>query len=160
VFVTLQNVFAFDLDIQDLSLLTSGAPFITTPLPLILPASSVQTVRVTGIAPNAGSLEIRGVNVRLVDGSTAEFLLPVVDSAEQKRDSKRRSRLLAETAKTKRQGLQARKSVQYPTGEAPKSSNAPSHRWLQCQVVEEQPLLWIKRTSLTHGTVMLYNGET
>lgn len=31
--------------------------------------------------------------------------------------------------------------------------------WLECMVVEEQPLLWIKKTSLTHGTVMLYNGE-
>jgi hypothetical protein len=30
---------------------------------------------------------------------------------------------------------------------------------LECKVVPEQPLLRIRRTSLTHGAVMLYNGE-
>lgn len=166
VFVTLQNVFAFDLEIQDLSLLwvvpqrsdtddrTTGAPFVTSPLPLILPALSVQTVRVTGHAPNAGSLQIRGVNVPLMDGSSAEFLIPVIDSAEQKRDSKHRSRLQAEVMKTKRQGLEARQSAIVP------ETTSDNHRWLECTVVEEQPLLWIKKTTLSHGTIMLYNGET
>jgi hypothetical protein len=32
-------------------------------------------------------------------------------------------------------------------------------KWLECQVVPEQPLLWVKKSSLTHGTVMLYDGE-
>ena len=32
-------------------------------------------------------------------------------------------------------------------------------QWLECRVVEEQPLLWVKKSSLTHGTVMLYDGE-
>lgn len=36
----------------------------------------------------------------------------------------------------------------------------PKEKWLECKVVEEQPVVWIKKTSLTHGTVMLYNGET
>lgn len=33
-------------------------------------------------------------------------------------------------------------------------------RWLECKVVRELPLLWVKKTNLAHGTVMLYNGET
>jgi hypothetical protein len=33
-------------------------------------------------------------------------------------------------------------------------------KWLECDVVEAQPVVWIKKTSLTHGTVMLYDGET
>lgn len=163
VFVTLQNVFGFDLEVQNLSLLTAGAPFITDPLPLILPASSVQTVRVTGLAPNSGSLEIRGVSVRLMDGSAAEFLLPVVDGAGARRDSKQRSRVQAEAAKTKQSGLEARKSLLLPPSDGglpPLPVKEEEHRWLECNVVEEQPLLWIKKTSLSHGTVMLFNGET
>lgn len=35
-----------------------------------------------------------------------------------------------------------------------------AERWLECSVVEAQPVVWIKKTSLTHGTVMLYDGET
>lgn len=161
VFVTLQNVFAFDLEVQNLSLLTAGAPFITNPLPLILPASSVQTVRVTGMAPNAGSLEIRGVGIRLMDGSSAEFLLPVVDGAGARRDSKHRSRLQAEAAKTKQCGLDARKSLLFTHDEngLPPLPAKEEHRWLQCNVVKEQPLLWIRKTSLSHGTVMLFDGE-
>ena len=117
----------------------------------------MQTVRVSGHAPAAGSLQIRGVNVRLMDGSSAEFLLPVIDSVEQKRDSKRRSRVQAEVMKTKRQGLSARQSM-IVTEEIKDAKD--THRWLECTVVEEQPLLWIKKTSLSHGTIMLYNGET
>ncbi|TXT13431.1 hypothetical protein VHUM_00798 [Vanrija humicola] len=160
VYVTLQNVFSFDLEIQDISLLTDGVPFVTTPLPIMLPSSSVQTVRVTGMAPSAGPLQIKGVNVRLMDGSSAEILLPVADAAGSKRDSKRRSHILADAARTKRQGLEARNSLLLSADGLPAlPTQQDEHKWLECQIVEEQPLLWIKQTSLTHGTVMLYNGE-
>ena len=45
--------------------------------------------------------------------------------------------------------------------EAIPDSKSPEkgRKWLECLVVEEQPLLWIKQSSLTHGTVMLYHGE-
>jgi hypothetical protein len=32
-------------------------------------------------------------------------------------------------------------------------------RFLECRVVEEQPLLRVRRSSVTHGALMLYNGE-
>ncbi|BEJ13843.1 hypothetical protein CspHIS471_0310170 [Cutaneotrichosporon sp. HIS471] len=158
VFVTLRNPLAVDLEIQDLSLLTSGSPFVTNPLPLVLPALSVQTVRVTGNAPVPGALQVRGVNIRLADGSSAEFLVPIVDVSGQKSGSKRRSAVLADLAKVKRQGLEARRSVTLGTDAIPVSED--DRQWLECTVVEEQPLLWIKKTSLNHGTVMLYDGET
>jgi hypothetical protein len=115
----------------------------------------VQTVRVSGHAPNAGSLQIRGVNIHLMDGSSSEFLLPVIDSAEQKRDAKRRSRAQTESLKTKRKGLEARQSIVVS-----EDKTEDKHHWLECNVVDQQPSLWIKKTSLSHGTVMLYNGET
>ncbi|CAK9780718.1 unnamed protein product [Cutaneotrichosporon oleaginosum] len=160
VFVTLRNPFAFDLEIQDLSLLTTGSPFMTNPLPLILPSSSVQTVRITGIAPAPGALQIRGVNIRLADGASAEFLVPVAEASGKNSDSKRRSAALVDLAKVKRQGLEARKSVVPGADVPPALPVLDDRRWLECNVVEDQPLLWIKNTSLNHGTVMLYDGET
>jgi trafficking protein particle complex subunit 9 len=37
--------------------------------------------------------------------------------------------------------------------------NTKPLRFLHCNVVGEQPLLRIRRTSLTHAAVMLYDGE-
>lgn len=33
-------------------------------------------------------------------------------------------------------------------------------RFLECTVVPEMPMLWMRSTSLTHGALMLYDGET
>jgi trafficking protein particle complex subunit 9 len=33
-------------------------------------------------------------------------------------------------------------------------------RFVECKAVPEQPLLRIRRTSLTHGAVMMYDGES
>lgn len=128
----------------------------------MLPATSVQTIRVTGVAPTSGFLEIKGVHVRLMDGSEAEFLLPVSSNAEATRNNKRRSQLRADLGKTKRQGLEARRSVVIPSEflhSLPPATTEDETKWLECSVVESQPLLWIKKTSLSHGSVMLYDGE-
>ncbi|OCF62347.1 hypothetical protein L486_02015 [Kwoniella mangroviensis CBS 10435] len=167
VFVTVRNPFTFDLEIQDLSILTSGVPFITSPLPLTLPSNSVQTVRVTGQSPIFGSMSIKGVSIRLNDGSSSEFLIPIIDGKAKSKLDKRKSKIKSDLSKVKRSGLDARfKSIE--TSKTP-HAHAHSHgledgavdkKWLECKVVPELPLAWIKKTSLTHGTVMLYNGET
>lgn len=133
---------------------TSEITFTTSPTPLTLPPNSIQTVRVTGIAPEPGTLQLRGVSFRLFEGSTSESLLPVLGEKDKQQKDKRRSRLSSEMSKIKCTGLDARFS-QYT-----EASDEVSETWLECTVVEEQPLLWIRKTSLTHGTVMLYNGET
>ncbi|WVR06234.1 hypothetical protein IAU60_003264 [Kwoniella sp. DSM 27419] len=163
IFVTLRNPFAFELEIQDLSILTSGAPFITSPLPLTLPAVSVQTIRVTGHSPVPGRLQIKGVSIRLPDGSSAEIYVPLIDTAEQQKRDRRKSRLDVDTGKVKRYGMEARFAAldKATKGDVDEPGGSDSgDKWLECQVVEELPLAWIKRTSLTHGTVMLYNGES
>ena len=162
VFVTVKNPFLFDLDIADLSILSSGVALITSPLPLTLPAQSVQTVRVTGVVNEPGTMHIRGIALRLHDGSHTDILLPMIDDAERNKRDKRRSRMSAELGKTKRHGLEARHSL-LPDGtmatRGRKQSVSAPARWLECRVIEEQPVLWIRSTPLTHGTVMLYHGE-
>ncbi|OCF43922.1 hypothetical protein I317_02192 [Kwoniella heveanensis CBS 569] len=161
VFVTVRNPFTFDLEIQDLSILTSGVPFITSPLPLTLPGSSIQTVRVTGHSPTPGSMQIKGISIRLNDGASTEILIPIMDVSEKQKRDKRKSRIQTDLGKVKRQGLDARfailEKVKENDGEAEVFEGA---KWIECKVVDELPLAWIKRTTLTHGTVMLYHGET
>lgn len=135
---------------------TVGVPFITNPLPISLPPNSVQTVRITGVAPTAGAMQIRGVTLRLPDGSSNEFLLPLLSDREKQAREKRKSRLAVDLSKSKRQGMDARWSAIIAS--APELDEAPQ-KWLECKIVEEQPLVWIKKSSLTHGTVMLFNGE-
>lgn len=96
-----------------------------------------------------------------MDGSEAEFLLPVSEGVDATRDSKQRSQIRADAGKTKRQGLEARHSVVIPSEflHSMPLAERDDCKWLECTVIESQPLLWIKKTSLSHGTVMLYDGE-
>jgi hypothetical protein len=144
----------------------SGAALITSPLPLIIPAGSVQTVRVSAVAPSFGTLQIRGVALRLHDGSSTEVLLPIIDEAAKNKRDKRRSQLQIDTGKIKATGLDARSPIHVnakrnSTLQAGKAGGEvdEQEKWLECEVVDEQPLVWIKKTNLTHGTVMLYHGE-
>lgn len=117
----------------------------------------MQTVRVTAIASTPGTLQIKGVALRLHDGSRTEVLLPVVDDSDKRKHDKRRSRLSIEIGKVKHSGIDARLSMQGVNPD--RVEMEPEGKWLECVIIEEQPLVWIKKTSLTHGTVMLYHGE-
>ncbi|WVQ72946.1 hypothetical protein IAR50_002508 [Cryptococcus sp. DSM 104548] len=156
VFVTLRNPFAFNLEINELSIITSGVPFNTSSVPITIPALSVHTIRLSGIAPSAGLLRIQGVFVRLVDGSSTEVLLPVIDDKDRERRQKRHSRLTRESQKVKRTGMGARLSIGNRTSFMEVEGQ---EKYLECTVVEELPLAWVKSTSLIHGMMMLYDGE-
>ena len=116
-------------------------------------ALSVRTVRIAAIASSPGAVSIKGINLRLPDGSRTEILLPVIDEGEKMKRDKRKSRLSMEISKTKRSGVDARHRLLEEELEV-------EGKYLECEVIEEQPLVWIKKSSLTHGTVMLYHGET
>ena len=111
--------------------------------------------------------------------------MPMVDTKARERREKRKSRMLSEVGKMKRSGLEARLSrldlaspgeeegskrsstqsysgradTTAVSGEAERYRLVEGEKWLECRVVPEQPLLWVKKSSLTHGTVMLYDGE-
>lgn len=143
---------------------TTGVSFVTNPHPIALAPGGFQTVRLSGVATTSGSLEIRGVRLRLQDGSTTDVLLPNISEKERSKRDKRRSRVIADAAKSKRQGMEARWSMtSHGSGQGDldrRASISSATKWLECKVVEEQPVVWIKKTSLTHGTIMLYDGET
>ncbi|GAA6044610.1 hypothetical protein JCM8097_006453 [Rhodosporidiobolus ruineniae] len=159
VFVTLQNPFLFELELQSIELSTSGVPFACDPLATVLPPGSFHTIRLTGTPREPGTLVIRGCHIRLAGCTSREFILPVWDSADE---AKQHKAVLLDTSREriKASGLDA-----VPSNKAGVSSvdsdNAldASSKFLECVVVPEQPLLWMRSTSLTHGALMLYDGE-
>jgi hypothetical protein len=94
--------------------------------------------------------------------------MPVVDEKARVRKEKRRSRVAGAGGKMKRIGTAAKYEARTAgvgedgakEGEEGEGTLEDGERWLECQVVRELPLLWVKRSSLSHATVMMYNGET
>ena len=153
---------AFEVNLILIVLSTSGVAIQSSPMALVVPANSYHPVTITALALEAGTLDIRGCVVQAPGGAPREFLLPVSTDEEETKQARRRSAVECETGRSKRAGLDSRpweKSGKRASTTAPPSSSGPSMRFLQCQVVLEQPLLRIRRTSLTHGAVMMYNGE-
>ncbi|GAA5896374.1 hypothetical protein JCM6882_000998 [Rhodosporidiobolus microsporus] len=159
VFVTLQNPFLFELEIQSIELSTTGVPFACDPLSTVIPPGSFHTVRLTGTAREPGTLTIRGCNIRLAGCTVREFVLPIWDSAEE---AKQQKAALLDTSREriKAIGLDAAStSKRGVVSIASDKALEESAKFLECVVVPEQPLLWMRSTSLTHGALMLYDGE-
>ncbi|KAI8998543.1 TRAPP II complex [Trametes punicea] len=160
--VTLQNPYVFDLDLQNLQLSTSGVPFNSKAFPVVVPANSYHPVTISGRALEPGTLVIRGCIVQAPGGIAREFVLPLATEEEEERRTRRRSAIECEIGRSKHAGLDSRpweklsKRISTQAGTAAAKKRI---RFLECKVVPEQPLLRIRRTSLTHGAVMLYNGE-
>jgi trafficking protein particle complex subunit 9 len=126
---------------------------------VVLPASSFHAVSIIGKPLGTGDLVIRGCTVQAPGGMSREFVLPLSTDEEDDRLSRRRSAMDCEIGRSKYSGLDSRpweRAVQRTSASIIKQK---SFRFLECKVVPEQPLLRIRRTSLTHGAVMLYNGE-
>ncbi|KAF9052654.1 TRAPP II complex [Panaeolus papilionaceus] len=155
---TLQNPYIFDLELQEILLSTSGVPFETQSQRVVIPATSLHQVVLRGKATTKGTLTIRGCIVQAPGGIAREYILPLYTDAEEERLARKRSAILAETGRHKRFGLSTDNSTPNPA--ISKSSDSrPPFRFLECRVVPEQPLLRIRRSSVTHGALMLYDGE-
>ncbi|KAG8710483.1 hypothetical protein FRC09_000112, partial [Ceratobasidium sp. 395] len=154
--VTLQNPFAFDLEIQSLSLSTIGAAIQTTPVSLLVPANSFHVKHIACTPLEAGQLSIRGCIVQLPNSTPKEFTLPLASDALEASQEKRRSTRLDELVRVKASGLDARRRSTLLTGIPPVDRK---QEFIECRVVPQLPLLRVRRTSLTHGALMLYAGE-
>ena len=118
-------------------------------------------VAITGKPLETGLLTVRGCFVQSPGGARREFILPLFTTDEEERLSRRRRALVSETLRFKYTGL-----TQPPPPQDPgKRSSAQSakamekFKFLQCKVIPKQPLLRIRRSSVAHGALMLYDGE-
>lgn len=159
--ITLRNPYVFDLEIQNISLSTTGVEFESSPVSaLVIPPNTLYPITIVGTAKTRGILVFRGCIVQAPWGAPREFLLPVPTDADQNLFARRQSAVKCESGRTKYWGLDSRpweKDGKRLSALLPSLKKPP--QFLQCVVVPEQPLLRIRWTSLTHGAVMLYNGE-
>ncbi|KAL1919540.1 uncharacterized protein VTP21DRAFT_2233 [Calcarisporiella thermophila] len=146
--VTLINPFAYDLDVQSLTLSTSGAKFEAVPLSVLVPASSFMAVQLSGTPLEAGELDIRGCLVRVAGCTEQEFPLPSPTQTEVLHNRG--------ATKIKKNGLDSLVS----TGEPPANRPSQELQPLKVSVVPKQPLVKIASTSLLHGAIDLFEGET
>ncbi|CAE6420852.1 unnamed protein product [Rhizoctonia solani] len=154
--VTLQNPFAFDLEVQSLALSTTGASIQTAPVSLLIPANSFHVKHISCTPLEAGTLVVRGCMVQLPNSTPKEFTLPLASETQEASVEKRRTRLLDDMVRVKASGLDARRrSTLVP--EPPVQER--KEEFLECRVVPQLPLLRVRRTSLTQGALMLYAGE-
>ncbi|KAI8820488.1 TRAPP II complex [Fimicolochytrium jonesii] len=72
--ITLANPFAFELEIEDLTILTSNLDFKATPnYPFFIPSSCRSfSVRLSGVPLEAGTLYVRGIRAKLFGGVEVE----------------------------------------------------------------------------------------
>ena len=143
---------------------TSGVPLESQPLTVTIAANSFHVARLSAIALDPGILVVRGVVVQMQNGTSREFLLPLATDKEEKTREKRKTIWNTQIDRIKESGLDARpwlrsKRVSMIQGKASKG-HEESLTFMQCNIVGQPPLLRVRRTSLTHGAIMLYDGET
>jgi trafficking protein particle complex subunit 9 len=143
---------------------TSGVPFESKPISVLVPANSFHHVLIIGRPLEAGNLIVRGCFVQAPNGLSREFGLPLSSEEDEDKLMKRKTAIACEYGRTKYSGLAAHpwgRPAEKRTslvGSSAKKSAKPI-RYMDFKVVPELPLLRIRRTSLTHGAAMLYNGE-
>ncbi|KAJ7452373.1 TRAPP II complex [Mycena galericulata] len=160
--LVLRNPYVFDLEIQSLSLSTSGVVFDSKPVRVVLPATSFHVVKLSGKATETGPLVVRGCLVQAPGGIKREFTLPLSTEEEEERVARKRATLECEVGRSKYSGLECfpwEKAGKRASTQLTASTTKAPLRFLEYTVVPEQPLLRIRRTSVTHGAVMMYNGE-
>ncbi|CAO3668784.1 unnamed protein product [Umbelopsis ramanniana] len=139
--VLLSNPFGFDLELQSISLSTSGAVFESTIASTTIPANASLTIRLTGTPKEAGKLIIKGCNIKIAGFSEQEFLMEAtVDNKDENTKT-----VVTQGSKT--------------TGQSSSDTIGSEAHHYALDVIPEQPLLKIRETSLLHGALMLFEGE-
>lgn len=141
---------------------TAGAAFDSTPSHVLLPPDTTRSVTVKGKAKECGVLIIRGCFLQLPGTAKREAILPLLNQADKVKHLRRLSVASSTNERIKRNGLNAWLRIFHdPSASRPSDAPAlPELSFAELRVVPEQPHLRIRRTSLTHGAVMLYEGET
>ncbi|CAO3613143.1 unnamed protein product [Cunninghamella blakesleeana] len=161
--VDLTNPFGFELELQNVSLSTSGLPFTPIPISVTIPAHGTISLRLMGIPEESGTLTIRGCIIRIVGFAEQEFLYDlskkkIIDQySNNNHNNKNSPQTNQQFIKHKYSGLQA---IQNANKKQEINEDEPDPiEFYTVKVIDDQPLLKITSTSLLHGAVMLYEGE-
>lgn len=142
----------------------SGVQFHSQPSSTTVPALSTHRVTLSGIPLEAGLLTVRGCYVQLQGGVAREFVLPLLASepnnVRMSVSPFRISHSPYDADRIKFSGLEANPLLRLEQSDptTPVPAQAPQ-KFLHYQVVPEQPLLRVRRSSITQGSLMLFDGE-
>jgi hypothetical protein len=127
---------------------------------IVIPAGTLHQVVLSGQATETGTLTIRGCFVQAPGGIAREYILPLYTAEEEERLARKRRAISSENGRSKYPGLEGcRSQKRSSTLTTESSAGTFTFRFLECKVVPDQPLLRIRRSSVTHGALMLYDGE-
>ena len=156
--VTLQNLYDFEIYVESIVPITTGVPFITKPLSLILAPHRRTQAMISGVATTKGILCVCGFTAKLQGCQEQRFdIFPEPWSPKPE-------------VKLKRSGLAALKSEIRPTtsdtDDKEKGASAsttvsmpPTARKSAFEVTSEQPLVRLMGTSLIQSMLSILHGE-
>ncbi|CAB4432069.1 unnamed protein product [Rhizophagus irregularis] len=167
--VTLANPFAFDLDIQSISISTDGVAFTPNTMSITILANTSITLRLLGTPTEPGELIVRGCKIKVHGCLEQEFCVYLPPSDEE---IKRKEKEEEYSKRIKKCGLAVLDNLSHTTNNQKDNAQPNDHEnsqsptkktfvpgFLKVSVISEQPLIKIKSTSLMHGAIMLFEGE-
>ena len=130
----------------------------------MVPAMSIHTLTLSVIPLEPGQLTIRGCQIQLPGGTPREFtfyLSPDSTSNRMSGPPLRISHSPYDAERIKFVGLEGNHLLRSAPSDPSSGANSIlRQKFLQYQVIAEQPLLRVRRSSIVQGTLMLYEGET
>ncbi|KAI9101236.1 transport protein Trs120 or TRAPPC9 TRAPP II complex subunit-domain-containing protein [Phlyctochytrium arcticum] len=168
--LTLANPFAFDLELQSLTIFTSGIPFKPVPVTIVIPAESrAFSVRLSGTPQEAGTLNVRGCKVRMFGGVVEEEVLPLL---RLQQDPRKRTKEGTRRRQDERDRFGKRNldfgGADLTTNGPPSAGilladelNKAAANWsVPIKVIPPQPLVQVVRKGASApGPMMLFEGE-
>ena len=153
--VTLQNLYDFDVEIEEINLQSSDLPFVCAPASTIIGPCRMQTVLLTGIPKQAGVLNISGCRAKVKGCQEREFLI-FNEPWVPKVDTKISCLTTGIVANSTMSILNFRDSG---ASSEPRVSKGPFSSTLSLTVISAQPSLVVRSISLPQSAVMLLEGE-
>ncbi|KAH9432575.1 hypothetical protein MCOR02_007265 [Pyricularia oryzae] len=141
--LTLQNPYEIEVEIESVRLDTEGVEFESSVDSALIGPYRTQILRLVGIPKAAGSLKITGAIIKVRGCRERRF--PIFPSPWSPEDQ----------PKVKAIGLAAlEQHVLEPASQAPKTDH------ISLNVIDEQPVVVVKSTSLAQSSVMILEGES
>lgn len=176
--ITLSNPLDIALEIPEIKLSTIGVKFQPHPVSTVVPPKSLQTLKLAGVPRESGNIVVKGCWITLLGCLSKEFTIPLNEVETEKARIEEKFDLLDKKSRIKNWGLDSRPFIQNLKREESilsalneESEMEPSIRkrilkprvqdtYLKGKVLPSQPLLSIVSTSLNHGNLILFQGET
>ena len=155
--VTLQNLFEFQIEIEQLSLESNGVEFISQHQSAVVGPYCTQTLPISGMAQSKGSLQITGCFVKILGCRRRRF--PIFsDPWTPPLDTNIKVSGLAVTELSPARPISNASDLSRNARQLSLSSRvAPT---LSLEVIGPQPILAIKSTSLSQSAMTVLEGET